>query len=641
MKKIAISIISIGLICIFAGVASAAIIEVPSSECSTIQAGIDKANDGDTVLVADGVYTDEGNKDLVFGGKIITLQSENGPANSIIDCEGVGRALSSKPNTSAKDVVIEGFTIKNGVANRGGAIHWGYTSANLTIEDCIFRNNYNSAIWTSALKDDSTVTIIDCDFISNEGAVLSTNGGGAVTLANGGNAVITDCGFYDNTSTFRAGAIRILGNTTTDFKNCIFTGNTTNHDAGAISFEYGINRLVNCIFAGNRAGGRGGAIYTSHISTPSSLTIINSTLIGNKAHTGGAIWHSADSSPIITNSILWKNMPDEIDGNGDPTVNYSYIQGGYTGEGNIGGAPEDDPKFVAHGHWDENGFWIDGDYHLTSDSPCIDKGKNEVPGLPASDFEGDSRIVDGNGTGVAIVDMGADEYLPSEDSDSDGILDSIEFTTGTDPSDDDTDNDGLLDGPGSGEDTNANGVVDKGETDPRNFDTDGDGIQDGTEKGCEEPEGEDTEMDFFIPDADASTTTDPLDPDTDGDGLLDGEEDTNANGQLDEGETDPGIDDSDGDGILDDSDSCLDSDISPTVVISGCDSGVTNTVLSEGCSITDLIAECAASAKNHGKFVSCVAHLTNELKKDGVITGKEKGAIQSCAAQANLPQDRN
>ena len=79
------------------------------------------------------------------------------------------------------------------------------------------------------------------------------------------------------------------------------------------------------------------------------------------------------------------------------------------------------------------------------------------------------------------------------------------------------------------------------------------------------------------------------------------------------------------------------SDLSPTVVIDGCDSEVANILLPTGCSLSDEIAMCAASAGNHGKFVSCVSHMTNDLKKDGIITGKEKGAIQSCAAQANIP----
>lgn len=129
----------------------------------------------------------------------------------------------------------------------------------------------------------------------------------------------------------------------------------------------------------------------------------------------------------------------------------------------------------------------------------------------------------------------------NNDRDSDGLPDSLEIKIDTDPLDDDTDNDGLLDGPGSGEDVNANGVVDPGETDPRIVDTDGDGIQDGTESGLVAPEGLDTDMTVFVPDSNPDTTTDPTNPDTDGDGLLDGEEDLNANGAVDPGETDPAV----------------------------------------------------------------------------------------------------
>ena len=77
--------------------------------------------------------------------------------------------------------------------------------------------------------------------------------------------------------------------------------------------------------------------------------------------------------------------------------------------------------------------------------------------------------------------------------------------------------------------------------------------------------------------------------------------------------------------------------MSATVVIGGCNTGVKNQLFDGGCTISDRIAECAKGARNHGKFVSCVADLTNRLRSEGIITGKEKGAIQSCAAQANIP----
>ncbi len=98
-----------------------------------------------------------------------------------------------------------------------------------------------------------------------------------------------------------------------------------------------------------------------------------------------------------------------------------------------------------------------------------------------------------------------------------------------------------------------------------------------------------------------------------------------------------GVIDTDGDGIPDDEDACPDSDLSPTVVIDGCDSGVDNSLGADGCTLSDLIGECAEGVGNHGQFVRCVSHLTNDLKKARIITGAEKGAIMSCAAQADLP----
>ena len=128
------------------------------------------------------------------------------------------------------------------------------------------------------------------------------------------------------------------------------------------------------------------------------------------------------------------------------------------------------------------------------------------------------------------------------DEDNDGLLNSIENTTCTDPYDADTDDDGILDGT---EDANHNGQVDPGETDPCSVDTDGDGIQDGTELGLTAPMNPQyTDSNIFIPDSDPSGTTSPILADSDGDGVRDGLEDKNKNGQVDPGESDPSDDSS-------------------------------------------------------------------------------------------------
>jgi hypothetical protein len=74
-----------------------------------------------------------------------------------------------------------------------------------------------------------------------------------------------------------------------------------------------------------------------------------------------------------------------------------------------------------------------------------------------------------------------------------------------------------------------------------------------------------------------------------------------------------------------------------TVVIDGCDSGVQDTLLPGGGTISDLISTCANGASAHDQFVSCISHVTNDLKQANTITGQQKSAIQSCAAQASIP----
>ena len=91
--------------------------------------------------------------------------------------------------------------------------------------------------------------------------------------------------------------------------------------------------------------------------------------------------------------------------------------------------------------------------------------------------------------------------------------------------------------------------------------------------------------------------------------------------------------DADSDGVANDEDCNPNSDVRPTIVIGAIDTGVPNTVFDNGCTSSDLIAQIAASARNHGAFVSGVANLTNQWVLDGLITGQQKGAIQSAAAR--------
>jgi hypothetical protein len=92
--------------------------------------------------------------------------------------------------------------------------------------------------------------------------------------------------------------------------------------------------------------------------------------------------------------------------------------------------------------------------------------------------------------------------------------------------------------------------------------------------------------------------------------------------------------DIDNDGVCGNVDNCVDSDLNVNLVIDECDTAVFNINNSEGCTLSDLINECTVNIINHGDFVSCVAHLTNDWNADTLISEDEKDVIQSCAAMA-------
>ena len=101
IKSLSIILVFAILLCIIN--VQAATIYVPDDYAS-IQQVIDNANDGDTIIVRDGIY-----KENIKIDKSVTLKSENGPANCTIDAGGSGSAITIK----ADKVVIEGFSIRN------------------------------------------------------------------------------------------------------------------------------------------------------------------------------------------------------------------------------------------------------------------------------------------------------------------------------------------------------------------------------------------------------------------------------------------------------------------------------------------------------------------------------------------------
>lgn len=98
--------------------------------------------------------------------------------------------------------------------------------------------------------------------------------------------------------------------------------------------------------------------------------------------------------------------------------------------------------------------------------------------------------------------------------------------------------------------------------------------------------------------------------------------------------------DDDGDGVTNDIDAYPQSDMKATVCIGDCDSTVPNRVLDNGATFMDLINTAQADPETHGDFVSAVSHLANEWKDAGLISGKDKGKITSCAAHSDTPAEK-
>jgi hypothetical protein len=92
--------------------------------------------------------------------------------------------------------------------------------------------------------------------------------------------------------------------------------------------------------------------------------------------------------------------------------------------------------------------------------------------------------------------------------------------------------------------------------------------------------------------------------------------------------------DTDGDGIPDDEDACPESILSETVIIGEFDSEVENVLFEDGCTIADLLQAISDGAANHGEFVSGASQLMQDLVREGVLTGREKGAIVRSAAKS-------
>lgn len=228
-----------------------ATIHVPD-DYATIQAGIDAAEDGDTVLlVADGIYSGLGNKNVDFQGKAITVQSENGPDYCVIDCENDGRGFYFH-NGESSDSVGDGFTIINGQVT----------------------GSFPEGCGGGIACFNSSPMITNCTIIDSWGHY----GGGV--YCNQSSAIIKNSTISNNGADDGAG-IRWDSSLSITIENCIISGNSGRFGCGGGIFSaYGSHLIKNCIFSGNNAE-CGGAIYCAASFLPSQTALSAVTMLLN------------------------------------------------------------------------------------------------------------------------------------------------------------------------------------------------------------------------------------------------------------------------------------------------------------------------------------------------------------------------
>jgi hypothetical protein len=172
-------------------------------------------------------------------------------------------------------------------------------------------------------------------------------------------------------------------------------------DGGGI-FCYSSNPTLSYLLIyDNYAALYGGGVFLWDSSPIFSNVVISNNEaaggISNDPNVGSGIYSGGNSNPVITNTIIWGNLPESDAIDGIATVSYSNIQGGWEGEGNIDGAP----LFCNPDS---------GDYTLAENSPCIDAGD------PSSPLDSDGTIADMGAFGVGCSAILAieEEFIPME-----------------------------------------------------------------------------------------------------------------------------------------------------------------------------------------------------------------------------------
>ena len=363
---------------------------------SSIQEAINSSAQNDTVLVGPGLYVEN----LFINNISISIVSSDGANNTIIDGSNNNSVINI--NSSGNNVLINGFTVKNGVGDlfaSGSRYGGGIISRNtiLTLDSLIVENNESFAgggVCIYDMESSSTQSIIKNSIIKNNiasegGGVFVINqsldiinstidGNGMIPFGSGGgvqalaaNINLLNTNLINNHSRFGGGIY--IGSSISSIEKTIISNNISDSKGGGIWVGSDSNLdFSETLITDNFSDGFGGGIFISS----ANLFIDKSTIANNivTANVVGAGLYINQGLVNLSNSIVYFNR---IEGNNSINdnlgVDSSILFNSYNIEySNIEG--NEDLLPLSTGVIYDNPNFDDNSYFLLETSPCIDSG---------------------------------------------------------------------------------------------------------------------------------------------------------------------------------------------------------------------------------------------------------------------------
>ncbi|MCC7293271.1 MAG: hypothetical protein IT449_14525 [Phycisphaerales bacterium] len=362
-----------------------------------VQAAIDIAVSGDTILVLPGTYVQA----IDYKGKTLAIRSTDGPEVTTLDGDFQNSVVRLR-GAEGVGTLLEGFTITNGRGFSNGSVYLGGGISTLNSFPTI-RNNIiinNRASYGGGVDVDHGHTILDHNVITGN-------------IAEDTHIILHISGDGGGVSVFR-GQVTMLGNEIYNNRAYRDGGGIWGDLAPADTMPIVLrdNLIYNNTSEGTEGGGagKGGGMF---FEANSSIEITGCTFTGNSGADAGdgiTLRSDGDLAATLYNSVVYGNGSTSGDGREvdllSVTLDVSYCdieagEGGITANSSVvnwgAGNVDVDPMF--------KDLEAD-DYHLDNCSPLVNAGDPAfVPQSGETDVDGNERVLRG------AVDIGADEVV--------------------------------------------------------------------------------------------------------------------------------------------------------------------------------------------------------------------------------------